>query len=562
MDTVALLADPYVFSQTPLLTAWAFIEEADKRGVSLTEAHLALLHRRRLLQPFYEVHARQVAAPVDYPEVDPDGWTAEHVVHQAHEEGRLSDPANRRWSPWPSRRSRRAFYYSHYQLLAIRGIDTWFTASLLPGPDLALSWELEPSDREEREASRRERFLVWTLEALSGRHRGNAIGLHTIRRPFVTHDPWSADDYWRYVDVVSPVRLVDEQELSQDTLLRQADYLLASASVIDPLGDWHRIVRLADPDTWGRLRFDALMANALRVAAEVIARHVDSSHSVDLESSLLAPTPGLITPRDERIRVMPAERWDALKTFGLSNRASLVLAVEGQSEALIAKRVLREIAPDPGHLRIEIIPLQGNQRDVTLLARAVAAPELDADAPRHARVTVPLTTLLIMVDAEHDYETEDKTRAKHGAMVASIWESLQSRLQSRLQSPEMRQMLTQMLLVRTWRHEFEFAHWSDDELATALQNVSPHAAAMPPDELRQHLEKCRRNSGKIKSVWKQWPAEPSKVALAEALWPTLAERIASQASEDVVPIVRYIREGITVAADMIRIGAVRRATST
>ena len=339
--------------------------------------------------------------------------------------------------------------------------------------------------------------------------------------------------------------------------MRQADYLLASAGVIDPLGEWHRIVRLADPGTWGRLRFDALIANDLRVAAEVIARHVDSPHDVDLKSSLLAPRPGVITPRDERIRVTPAERWDALQTFGLGNRASLVLAVEGQSEALITERVLREIAPDTGHLRIEIVPLQGNQRDVTLLARAVAAPEIDADAPRYARVTVPITTLLVMVDAEHNYETEDKARAKHDAMVASIWESLPRRLQS----PEMRQMLTRMLLVRTWRHEFEFAHWSDNELTTALQNVSPHAAAMPTDELRQHLESCRRNGGKIKSVWKHWPTEPSKVALAEALWPTLAERIVSQAPEETIPIVRYIREGITVAADMIRIGAVRRATS-
>ena len=557
MGTVALLADPYVFSQTPLLSGWEFLEEARDRGVRLTEAHLELLHRRRLLQPFYEVHPRQIAAPVEYPEVFPDGWTALHVVHQAHEEGRLSDPASRRWSPWPSRRSRRAFYYSRYQLLAIRGIDTWFTASQLPGPDLALSWDLEPLDREQREASRRERFLVWTLEAISGRHRGNAIGLHSIRRPFITHAPWSADDYWRYVNEDSPVRLVDEQELPQDTLLRQADCLLASASVIDPLGEWHRIVRLADPETWGRLRLDALMANELRVAAEVIAHYVDSSRGVASESSLLAPTPGLMTPRDERIRVTPAERWDALKTFGLSNRASLVLAVEGQSEALIAERVLHEIAPDPGHLRIEIVLLQGNQRDVTLLARAVAAPELDADAPRYARLTVPLTTLLVMVDAEHDYETEEQTLAKHGAMVESIWESLPRRLQS----SDMGRMLAQMLLVRTWRHEFEYAHWSDDELATALQNVSPHAAAMPPDDLRRNLQICRRNGGRIKSVWKQWPAEPSKVALAGALWPTLAERIVSQASDETVPIVRYIREGITVAADMVRIGAVRRATS-
>ena len=61
--TLALLQDPYAFTQTRLLSPQDFIREANKRGVRLDREQLELLHRRRVLQPFYKVHSRPVADP-------------------------------------------------------------------------------------------------------------------------------------------------------------------------------------------------------------------------------------------------------------------------------------------------------------------------------------------------------------------------------------------------------------------------------------------------------------------------------------------------------------------
>ena len=100
--TLALLQDRYAFTQAKLLSPQGFIGEAKKRGVSLDREQLELLHRRRVLQPFYRVHSRPVATP------DPSCPSSGHIdsalqeVRFALAEGHLSDPANRRFTPWPS----------------------------------------------------------------------------------------------------------------------------------------------------------------------------------------------------------------------------------------------------------------------------------------------------------------------------------------------------------------------------------------------------------------------------------------------------------------------------
>ena len=99
MTTLAILQDPYAFTQTGLLSPRDFIREADRRGVKLVREQLELLHRRRVLQPFYRFHSRAVAAPGL--SCGPSGFfdSALQEVRFALAEGRLSDPAYRRFAP-------------------------------------------------------------------------------------------------------------------------------------------------------------------------------------------------------------------------------------------------------------------------------------------------------------------------------------------------------------------------------------------------------------------------------------------------------------------------------
>lgn len=118
-STIELPAQSYAFSQASLLTESQFIAEARKRGVSLEKGELEQLHRRRVLVPFYRIHARPIGpgrhiAPDR--QVAGEGWR----LYQASGEGTLGDPAQHRFTKWRTGPSGAGIYYSHYQLLSLR----------------------------------------------------------------------------------------------------------------------------------------------------------------------------------------------------------------------------------------------------------------------------------------------------------------------------------------------------------------------------------------------------------------------------------------------------------
>jgi hypothetical protein len=82
--------------------------------------------------------------------------------------------------------------------------------------------------------------------------------------------------------------------------------------------------------------------------------------------------------------------------------------------------------------------------------------------------------------------------------------------------------LDYLVEIRTWNAPcYEFAHFTDEELADSIIKV--HWRAKEKDikrvwESGRWIEQSGRMTGK-------WRPEPSKVKLAEALWPTLLEKI-------------------------------------
>ena len=239
--------------------------------------------------------------------------------------------------------------------------------------------------------------------------------------------------------------------------------------------------------------------------------------------------------------------------FGISDRPTLVLAVEGQTEYEIANRVLEMMGYDPLASQIAIVSLDGIKADVKFLARAVAVPRLESDGDRYARLFSPLTSLMIVVDPEPPYESDESEETVKAAMIDSILGSLSPPLRS----DAMRNDLVMILEVRRWPEEFEFAHWNDRELADALQAISQTAAALAPEELRSHVSKAREARNTIKSVWKKWRPHPSKVELAHALWPALENRIRSAITPDEIPIVRVLREAIAMTHRTSRVNAMK-----
>ncbi len=541
--TLALLQDRYAFTQAKLLSPQGFIGEAKKRGVSLDREQLELLHRRRVLQPFYRVHSRPVADP------DPSCPSSGHIdsalqeVRFALAEGHLSDPANRRFTPWPSPMTHPPLWYSSHQLLVLRPIRNLLAQMQAhPTPD-RLGWHLAPLDARTREVFARQRSLAFLVESLAAKYRPRVVGSVKLAAG------GDNEDLFRFIDSnVNPPGLRNI-ELPSDELVGQADDLLMSAHSFDPLGDWSQVVRIADPRHWTDLRYDALIAHDYRIAAEIILRYVEDQARQGKADPLDEPPAWLFHPRQERLRTTDRERAETVMRFGISDRPALVLAVEGHAEYEIAPRVLDMLGNDPLASRIVIVNMEGIQADVKLLARAVAVPRLDSDGDSYSRLLSPLTHLMVVVDPETPYERPDSVEAKKNEVIESVLNSLAPPHQV----DSMRNDLAQILHIRRWPAEFEFAHWTDSELADALRNISPYAENLPRGELENRISQHRAGGDTFKSVWANWRSQPSKTRLARELWPSLERRIREPSASDQIPIVQVIQEAISIVHQTKRV---------
>jgi len=546
VPTLALLRDPFAFTQTRLLSPDAFTREAKERGVRLRRGELEVLHRRRVLQPFFVIHSRPVAdpglspAPPDFLGSPVDG------IRLAFAEGRLSDPALRRFAPWPRSSSRSSLWYSHHQLLLLRHIPRLQAHMQAHQEAGQLVSHLAPLDAHTKAMFARERALAFLIEALASKYRSRVVG--SLRFGGLGTE----QDLLRFINSDEDVPGLQEIDLPSEVFVDQADRLLAEAHGFDPLGDWSEVVRIADQRRWGDLRFDALVAHEYRIAAEMFLRFVEDQARRGLADPIDAPLPGFFHPRQQRLRVDDRERAKTVMRFGTSDRPSLVLAVEGDAEYEIVPRVLDMMGYDPLASRISVVNMKSVYSDVTFLARAVAVPRLNPAGDRYADLLSPLTSLMVVVDPEGPYESHEGAEAEKGKMVESVLRSLPAPLRT----DAMRNDLALILHIRRWSEEFEFANWSNQELAIALQSISQHAGSIPLDDLTSHISKHRNSRDTLSSVWTNWrPQTPSKVKLARALWPSLEDRIRTSPTAEEIPIVEVIREAIKLMREVDGVNA-------
>lgn len=523
-----LLSLPYSFSQTGLLSEWDFIREARVRGVNLERRQLEGLHRRGALVPFFATHNRAVNAPQylkSAQQVDGVAWP----IYGAASEGRLRDPADRRFRPWSRHQSH---YYSQYQLL-----------STLRLKEVMNSWDIRAGekrgfpdaqlDRRVLSAFSNMRALAVLLEILSARYRPPLFGI--LRSP--------SDELFSFISDRDPVPERNVLSVEPARLASQANNLLVQASGFDPLGDWRRVVRIAAPRRWNDLRFDARVAHEYRVAAELILRFYDDLAGMSLAPELPPLSSSWWDPRRDRLQVDHREQAETILDFGLSDQPALVLAVEGDTEALLVPRVMELLGIPAASGFYEIVNLKSVDGDVRLLARSRAVPRLDPQGHVGARVLRPLTALVVIADPEHVYSTAKGREGQKQAMVDEVMASLESGLNT----PDMRRDLEHLIQVRTWgRSSFEYAHFTDTELARALTRLAPPSTVSLRD-LAGRISQHRRQKQNLEKVWANWRPKPSKPQLAEALWPRLRGLIQDPPKTRNIPIKTLLEESIDIA---------------
>lgn len=506
------------FTQLYLLTARDFVREANERGFRLSVEQLEELHRVGVLKPFYRVELETTSGRPGEPVVGPlpiavGRYTVLSEVLAAASDGRLADPALTDFTPWPTDLRRplwpsvaAGYVYSPHQLLGLEQARR-IVKQLRPRKASSSFWHLpakvEP-DEETLAAFDAWRSLAIVLSALD-----------TPLWPQIRLQVRNDFQLWQAMRVAFDVRkIMDWLRVTETQVRDQADDLLSMVRHNDVLGDFYDVVRRADPATWDSLRGPARTQMDSRLAAELLLLLADELRS-------RRPPQPKMPIAAQRLSERPASLDSVLTALGLSPFPAVVLGLEGATEMLLMPRVMELLGIPMDASLIVLVDYHGNNnRDLTLLAHFSARPTLGEDYGKHVALARPVTRFLVMSDAENDYATADGRDKQRRKLVKAITEGVPADLLADLTSTE-----TGLVEIVVWgKYPFEFAHFTDRELAIALIELSPKVyegglEALIPAVARQRLsakpDVCR--------AWRQ--SGVSKPKLADALWPLLARKI-------------------------------------
>ena len=566
-SSLELLSQPLVFSQDSLLDVGDLLKRAERRRIKLDRALLEDLHRNRLLVPLFRIR-RDNPRPQNAVEVAQPEWVGrwnrlDPLIARAAAEGRLTDPASERFYRWERDRppelepadldttSKFMFLYSPYQLLTLEALRDVIDRHVPVWRGRDSAKRLDPRFHKRDDAA--EIMDSW---------RSLAIALHALDTrygPILMRQVIRFETWRHYVEVFEPKRVLEWLELSEEDLRKLAERLRRSGSRLDPTGDFFDLVRRAQPQKWSSLEGDAALSMDYRQAGELFEMFADDLAGRGVRPELPQNPRRRPVVRDQRLMDRPGSLDGALTSLNLSPYPSLVLGVEGETEETIVPRVFELLDYPLESSWIHLERYGGVGKDLQLLARHVSRPYLGEDYGEFAVLDRPLTRLLILVDAEgkhgHCYITHQDREKERRKLLKEILTDVEPRFRRDLRRPE-----AQLVTIRAWnKYPFEFAHFSDRELADGLIEM---AGCIPPDgrawllaeverERRRHKPRNGR-SADIEKVWKLWsPAAPfRKHTFASAMWPKLAGKIhrsLANYNAPLPPVLKNVRLAIELA---------------
>jgi hypothetical protein len=252
-------------------------------------------------------------------------------------------------------------------------------------------------------------------------------------------------------------------------------------------------------------------------------------------------------PLHERLSFRHDTLDEDLMHLGISPHPRVILAVEGDSEAVHAPKVWKALEyPDAPEL-IRVLNIGGTDRDIQKVAALAAAPLVgrQESSQKFWRLKKPPTRFLVAADPENQFAP-----AKVGNTRAVMLTEIRSVLEAQGVKAANEDELEQLVDIFTWSQScYEFAHFTDEELADGITEVHPTCNGWSRDELIAALGHWRAKRSDIKRVWKSgnwdsaqnrptgaWDSDVSKTKLAEALWPILGRKIELARVDETAPI--------------------------
>jgi hypothetical protein len=543
---VELIALPLAFSQAALLPPTEFVSRAADRGLDLGFGRLEALHKARILVPMFAidygprvtVQERKSAAAM---EINP--WLKQeprsgHELGLYFAKGRLVDTAAMPFVPWTTPTMSRGRRYLRYRYL-------YSAHQLLRIPDLRnVTYRLRRVGEYGIRAVVEAKSRKWTL--LSGIHRTDELvvaadALATVYRPYIMGTisvPLGGSTEWYALwDARDPAALLRWIGWSTGQLREAAEHLLRTAHNLDPLRNWHQLVRHASPEVWMTLRGDALVAMDHRIVAELLLRLHEDLSARGLAQPLDPVAGELRYPLVERLGGQH-DLDRVLTEFDLSPHPSVVLVVEGRTEQVLLPRVLDLLGSTAWRRVVEVVDGGGADTNLEVLAAFAVRLHLGRTFGDLIELDRPPARLVVVTDPEGKRATWKQRRKLRRAWLKRIYEATDPGRRN----PELCRQLVRLIDLVVWDEagqSFEFANFTDEEITNGIMSLA--AFVPPPDraavelavaERRSHPDPKRRN---LKYVWHDWPIHPSKVDLANALWPVLSAKILADGSNSSKP---------------------------
>jgi hypothetical protein len=569
METRVLLSEPFTFTQYRPLQASDFLSEARKCGLWISEQELEAFHRTRLLLPFFRFvrDGREIAAA--HRRDQGRKLRSEDAYHLAHwrpssradllaadAAGQLRDPKaepfiarrrlKRRVDEWSYESS--VYLYSRHQLTAVpflRRVRPLLTLRRMRG-DLVGILEV---DRATAISLHEQAEALWEA-AIAATLLEPAYYSRIFHRISLPHDDdFIAYDRWRRRRPL--LRPLGRLGVDAAWIKKTAEMLHFEASRIDPLGDWVEVIAAAEPEKWKTLTGDARAALELRVSAEFLLLYYDQLHRARRAPALpKSPARFRGTLDDRLIRRRPLN--DLLTDFGLSPHPHLVVAVEGETELTLFPRVMRQLEAPSDDDFIAVEDAGGVDRDLSPLVAYAIAPRLRDPEPGrgYVRLERPPTRLFVVFDAEGKFATPATRSARRDQWVERVMQVLPRELRTAVVAEQIKPFVN----VATWTRtgtSFEFAHFTDREIAIAAAALDRRPRQPPLERRVQLVAKLRRQRGNLDKM-----LEPiSKAALADQLWPVLETKIETALERGTgrrIPIVRMVHQAYALALEFPR----------
>jgi hypothetical protein len=560
---------PWAFTQHQPLGTADFITEAGHRGVRLDLLILRELYRREILAPFVYVSNRRVAPVPAAVGAEPRrGGTLLQLLRHGRDRGRLSDPAAAAFRPrlrfdHPAGGATGGWWngllYSWYQLLACPELDGvlarrkgWRTSRgvvivRLPDPGPLLL------DR-----AARLRTMAVVLTAVEARY------LPVLDPEWLQLINADQDEWQRYRDGFDPVAASARLGYPASRARQDAEWLLLRARSLDPVGDsWSQLIRRAPARAWKDLKDAALSALDYRIAAEILLLFYEDLAARGQADPLPEVPRNGWHPLAERLSYRDQTLDEDLMHLGISPHPRVVLAVEGETEQAHVPLIWKQLDyPDAPEL-MRLLMLGGVDRDLEKVAALAAAPLVGQKAPSQKPAWLlikPPSCLYIAVDPEGQYFAPASVPQTRAAILNEVRAVLRAQGVAAANPAEVEELVR----IRTWSAScYEFAHFSDEELADGIMTVHTTIDGWTRDELVAALGYWRGRRDDIKRVWRSgrwdeqqqkmtgpWEYAVSKTKLAEALWSALRAKIdlcRVDADAPVPEIVEVVRDAYHLA---------------